>query len=374
MKKMNKSTKQKKSTAKASASVFESFFKKEIPFLPDNYETMIPKLVKDGKDSKYRNPKFESILRMRQASLKVRCKDGLEAMGYKTVSDDGYVYGKGDLPVLLVAHLDTVHEKCPKDFVYKDHFLWSPQGIGGDDRCGVYMIFEIIKDLKCHVVFVEDEEVGCIGSAKFCRSEIARKISSGINFIIEFDRRNDHDAVYYSCANEKFEEFISGFGHFKTATGSYSDICEIAPAVGAAAVNLSCGYYNEHHKTEYIDLEAMHRNIEEAKRIIASCDENGRFEYVSRKQAFWDNDWYALSSCAFADDSYICADEHEDRNTQKEYLVYWNNYSYDETDGCPMETCVLAYSELEAVGAFMKEHRYVFYDDIEAVICMDDQL
>lgn len=67
---------------------------------------------------------------------------------------------------------------------------------------------------------------------------LARELE--FNYIIEFDRANANDAVFYECANDEFEAFITK-EFYKTNFGSYSDICEVAPALGCAAVNLSCG-------------------------------------------------------------------------------------------------------------------------------------
>ena len=68
----------------------------------------------------------------------------------KTNESDGFVFANGTFNVLLVAHLDTVHEKSPQTFMYdeNDEILSSPEGIGGDDRNGVITILEIIKKLK----------------------------------------------------------------------------------------------------------------------------------------------------------------------------------------------------------------------------------
>ena len=69
----------------------------------------------------------------------------------------------------------------------------SPQGIGGDDRAGVYMILEIIKQANCHVLFCEDEEIGDIGAKKFVKSNMPLPVY----YIIELDRQRHNDAVYY---------------------------------------------------------------------------------------------------------------------------------------------------------------------------------
>ena len=64
----------------------------------------------------------------------------------KTVSRKGkFILVQGESPILLVAHLDTVHKE-PVQVICtsrKGNILMSPQGIGGDDRCGVYALASI---------------------------------------------------------------------------------------------------------------------------------------------------------------------------------------------------------------------------------------
>ena len=72
---------------------------------------------------------------------------------------------------------------------------------------------------KCHVLFCEDEEVGCVGAKKFTRGSLRPQV----NYIVELDRRGSNDAVFYRCDNPEFEDFITSFG-FETAGGSRSDI------------------------------------------------------------------------------------------------------------------------------------------------------
>ena len=55
--------------------------------------------------------------------------------------------------------------------------MMSPQGIGGDDRAGVYMILRLIQDLHCHVLFCEAEETGGHGAKAFVQSGIVPKVN-----------------------------------------------------------------------------------------------------------------------------------------------------------------------------------------------------
>ena len=58
--------------------------------------------------------------------------------GRADVCRDSYILVKGEAPVLLVAHLDTVHPKPVKQICRTDDggMLMSPQGIGGTTGAG----------------------------------------------------------------------------------------------------------------------------------------------------------------------------------------------------------------------------------------------
>lgn len=296
------------------------------------------------------NKEFEKICRMSQKSLKNHVKKKLQMRYEEVIVDDGFVYAQGNFPVLLVAHLDTVHSKLPNMILYdKDqNTVSSPNGIGGDDRCGVYMIFEIIKKFNCSVLFCEDEEDGGIGANKFVKTDLARTLD--FNYIIEFDRANANDAVFYSCDNYDFEKFITR-DFYKINYGTYSDICDIAPVIGCAAVNLSCGYYKAHTKDEYVVLSDMENSIKAACDILARTTQNDKFEYV---EYFEYGAWNGYGYNGFID-----------YNDQVYYLIqYISEHGVEEW----YET--FARSKAEAVGHFVMDNPKVSYENIIDV-CVD---
>ena len=225
---------------------------------------------------------FKALCMLSQRGVKSNMEKYLTDNGYDVISEDGYVYAKGEVPVLLLAHMDTVHHEQCKDIVEENGKLSSPQGIGGDDRCGVYIIMKLIKEFKCSVLFCEDEEKGCIGAGKFAKSQHVKELD--VNYMIEFDRKGNKDAVFYSCDNPEFTKFVTETTGFKEERGSCSDISRVAPAAGIAAVNLSSGYYNAHMPTEYVVFEDMLNTIEAAKLLIAT--ETEQFEYIEKKYTY----------------------------------------------------------------------------------------
>ena len=84
-----------------------------------------------------RNKKFEKLVLRTQEEMKEYVKSRLGNHG-KVITRDGFIYYKGTFPVLLCAHMDTVHKELPRTMVYANGTLSSPQGIGGDDRCGSF--------------------------------------------------------------------------------------------------------------------------------------------------------------------------------------------------------------------------------------------
>lgn len=243
-----------------------------------------------GKKNISEFPDFINLCLPTQKELKEILPQKLIDAGYTdVVMDDGFIYAKGEVPVLLTAHMDTVHKHRIEDyyeFVEDDgsHTVRSPQGIGGDDRCGIYMILEIIKEHKCSVLFCEDEETGGIGSRKFCKTEFLSDLAD-MKYLIELDRMGSTDAVFYDCDNPDFTKFITDNTGYKKEFGSFSDISNLAPACGVAAVNLSCGYHHAHTTQEEVNVEEMLHTIEVVKELLTvDCEQ---FEYIEKQYSYY---------------------------------------------------------------------------------------
>lgn len=284
---------------------------------------------------------FRQICKMSQGDLKDYLAEKLKETHNQVVIGDGFVYAQGKFPVLLVAHLDTVHKELPKTFEYDaiSSTLSSPQGIGADDRCGVYMILETIKYYNCSVLFCEDEEIGGIGAKKFTQTELAKGLT--FNYIMEFDRKGHNDAVFYDCGNLEFERFITS-EYYKTAYGSFSDISIVAPALGCAAVNLSCGYYNAHTTKEFVAMSEMEKSISAACDILERTTEADVFEYIECEYGYDEWDWYE-----------------EGRNC---YLIEYYDRNYNEGI-----SEVYAMSEAEAIGKFCIEHSDIPFENVYGI-------
>lgn len=328
---------------------------------------------------------FENICKMTQEQVKKYVVKKLRKKGYEPIVGDGYVYAKGKFPVLLVAHMDTVHKETVNEFRYTSDGDWisSPQGIGGDDRCGIYMILDIIEDTRCSVLFTEDEEIGMVGASKFAKSDLIDDIK--VNYIIELDRRGDSDAVFYDCENDEFTDFICDKDEegWVEQWGSFSDISTIAPVMKTAAVNFSCGYYGAHTLSEYVSLSQMYTNIERVKHLLKRTDKDKFFEYIEapnrwggygKSYGYYGGYGYGYDGCGFEDDGgYSDYFKNKSSSSKSTNIVslkddvdepLWLVEAIDPTDGGYIVEEFEAKSKLEAIGLFLMLYEHMTYGDI----------
>lgn len=295
--------------------------------------------------------KLTKIYKMSEQELKRYVTYQLQETHNNIITGDGYVFAQGTFPVLLVAHLDTVHAQTPTAFIYTENGnkISSPQGIGGDDRNGVFSVLEVIKQYNCSVLFCEEEERGGIGAEKFIKTDIAKELE--FNYIIEFDRCGSNDAVFYDCDNPEFEAFITR-EFYETACGSFSDISVLAPFFGCAAVNLSCGYYKAHTKNEYVVVSEIENSINAACEILSRTTEEDKFEYI---EAIYENYYYGNWNGS--------------HGSIKGYYII----EYVDERGDTQWYDTLALSEEEAVGRFCIDNSHLSYDNI-IDICFDSNI
>lgn len=192
----------------------------------------------------------------------------------KIVATNDYLFCIGDIPACICAHLDTVHKRTPKIFVDDGNIVSSPQGVGGDDRCGVYSCLSVLSHFeaegkKPYMFFSTDEEVGGASTKKAAKD--VKHLIAEIGFLIELDRNGKQDSVYYKCDNKKFKKWIDSFG-FIEAQGTFTDICTLCDEWDVAGVNLSVGYYKAHTSAEYVIYDELQATIDKVVKILSESD------------------------------------------------------------------------------------------------------
>ena len=224
---------------------------------------------------------FYRLTQLTQKGLITSIEQFLKNRYEKVVKTDSYIYAIGDIPITLVAHLDTVFSKPPSEIFYdiNKNVIWGVGGLGADDRAGVYAILKLINSIKKpHIIFTTDEEKGSIG-AKQLVNDVPTPFAD-MRYIVELDRQGSKDCVFYQCDNPDFTNYISSFG-FEENFGTFSDISEICPAWEIAGVNLSIGYKDEHSLIERLYIDDMFNTIDKVNRMIEDIPNlKENFKYI----------------------------------------------------------------------------------------------
>jgi len=214
----------------------------------------------------------------------------------------------------LIAHLDSVFDKKPKNVRLKKGKIKSDTGLGGDDKCGIIAILEILKtNDDINAIFTVDEEIGGIGARGIKKSQIAN-----VQYFIEIDRRDKND-----LANTIYGEQIASYDFlddigdlidkygFELTDGAYSDVLDLSITSNISSINLSAGYYNPHTKDEYVILKELQNTINFVEEILKTTTK----KYILPEKLLindWDdiniplclNDVYDLKG--LIDVSYVC--------------------------------------------------------------------
>lgn len=227
-----------------------------------------------------RNMTMEKVFELDDIDLQKYISKDFKTGKRKFVQTDDFLYYCGTFPVLLIAHMDTVHTHLPTICKSSNGDIWmAPEGIGGDDRCGIWIILNILEHFDCHVLFTQGEEIGGTGAKAF----VASGLIPSVNYMIEIDRQGDDDAVFYSCGNKAFKDFITENTGYVESFGSFSDISILSPKFDLASVNLSSGYYAPHSNSEFIKLSDMDVTMQTVEYLLTVTDRNTGFKYERAK-------------------------------------------------------------------------------------------
>ena len=227
---------------------------------------------------------LEAVIKIPEEQLYKAIPNVLDNNGYKNIIiAENYIVAEGDIDICVVAHLDIIHPHTPTEIrINSDgNKLWSPSGLGADDRAGVFMILKLIKEgLRPHLILTRGEELGGVGA-----SHLVQDIHNPpfpIKYMIELDRANEKDCVFYDCENDDFSKYIESFG-FETRLGTYTDITFIAPEWRVAAVNISVGYVKEHTNSEVLHLDWMLSSYEKLDKMLHDVENSEFFKFIQKE-------------------------------------------------------------------------------------------
>jgi len=156
-------------------------------------------------------------------------------------------------------------------FDKKQGIFVGPDGLGADDRAGVFGVFRVYsslpEELRPNLLFCDEEETGGHGARS--AAKLLPELDESL-FMVELDRRGHEDCVFYNKEPDEFVKYIEGFG-FKKDTGTFSDISTLGREFNLCSTNLSVGYYNEHTRYETLYVSSLHQTIEKAIALVATA-------------------------------------------------------------------------------------------------------
>lgn len=230
---------------------------------------------------------LERLVSLSQKEMHKAMAQYLKAKYDNVIFTKDYLVAIGDIPIALVAHMDTVF-KTPVSNLYYDQrkgVLWSPEGLGADDRAGIFAILKIVQDgLKPSIILTTDEEEGGLGAAALATEDCP---IPNLKYMIELDRRGTNDCVFYDCYCPEFIDYVESFG-FCEHWGSFSDISFLMPEWQICGVNLSVGYEDEHSYTEILNIGPLFDTIKKVKKMLTEKDiPDFRYDEMAGSMSHW---------------------------------------------------------------------------------------
>ena len=214
----------------------------------------------------------------------------------------------GEYYPCVVSHMDTVHRSHSElietktnliiesstysegedgemtTLIAKHPITKEQTGIGGDDKCGVYVCLEMFErfDVLKGAFFVE-EEIGMLGS-----KQADDKFFENVGYAIQFDAPSSN-WISEVCSgvklfDEDFKEEIKGTlnecGYTKFSVDPFTDVNQLASKYDFNCLNLGCGYYRQHTTSEYVVVEEVSDSIKAGYELITKL---GMEKYIHKK-------------------------------------------------------------------------------------------
>jgi tripeptide aminopeptidase len=288
----------------------------------------------------------------------------LTQKGYEHYTDShGNIYvtkGQSKHFPCFVAHTDTVHRinlnlqvlqtESVEDGVMLtgiDKKTGRPSGIGGDDKCGVFLALEMLDTLpNAKAAFFVSEEIGCKGSMY-----ADPKFFENVGYVIQYDSPGG-DSMSLTLMgrflfNQKseFADKVTGLikehGIVDWAYHPYTDVWQIMEKFNIACLNLAAGYYRYHTDEEFVVVNDVQNGFELGLKLVKELGENKyqnkkEDRYISSiKSNYWKSDTKKNLLLEEADDDnnddndIFNSGEYVFKNRERDYGYYQSSWDED---------------------------------------------
>jgi putative aminopeptidase FrvX len=161
-----------------------------------------------------------------------------------------------------------------------DKVTKKASGIGGDDKCGVYLALEMLDTLpNVKAAFFVSEEIGCKGSMY-----ADPKFFENIGYVIQYDSPGGASMSltlmgrYLFNQKSQFADKVTGLikehGIVDWAYHPYTDVWQIMEKFNIACLNLAAGYYRYHTDNEYVIVDDVQNGYELGLKLVEELGEN----------------------------------------------------------------------------------------------------
>lgn len=179
---------------------------------------------------------------------------------------------------ILNAHMDTVQDVDDENLArfakIRKNILSSYGVLGGDDKCGIYIILHLLEKnpLDFNFILTVGEEIGGGNGIKEVEKDLGDEIKK-CPYFLTLDRKGCDDILCYNnnYGTKDLQEALKkvsddhGF-KYKPGTGTFSDANTLSDYISGA--NLSVGYYNAHSKDEFVILSDLKNALNYVNTII----------------------------------------------------------------------------------------------------------
>ena len=150
----------------------------------------------------------------------------------------------------------------------------KPTGIGGDDKAGVFICLELLRELEsCKIFLPVAEETGCNGS-----KEADPDFFKDVSYAIQFDSTENNTMSKTLMGVPLFEENGDFIGKVKNLINEhgltqwrhhpYTDTMILSQNFDFSCLNFAAGYYRYHTKDEYVVIEDVNNTLNLAKKVV----------------------------------------------------------------------------------------------------------
>lgn len=213
---------------------------------------------------------------------------------------------EGEFYPCVTSHMDTVQDKAKayalagaelplrtrrcksttSDEVRHEIFI-DGQGIGADDKLGVYISLQLVNHFdKIKAAFFVEEEIGMMGS-----KELNKEFFDDVAYVIGWDSPDLTRAAWKCSGTQLFtadfykkhlKPVVSKWGFTDKCFHSepFTDVIQIREKTGIMCMNFGNGGYNAHMSTEYLVIEHVDHATGMGMDIIQSIGNKEQFKFT----------------------------------------------------------------------------------------------